>query len=281
MIVSILITIYILGLISITIFLIFLIFDMPKKIENSKQKIKKWLSKGPEIDVNELKIDKKESNFKKKVKKIKNTQKKVKYEKEECCVCLESTKYLVKFYPCKHKCVCIKCITNIEYSRVVTLTQKIHNCPICRANIKTISLDKDIKYHDLFCNLKGRSDFFKFVKGYTTILTNTTDIESFILNIIEAYEVFVEKYKEPCLISSEQSEILLGEIHKKGVYDYRFLNLFVCMCANGWNVDVNLGGHGVCYFGNLGDPMVDYNKLLSTLQRNHKAMILHNENNFF
>ena len=51
-------------------------------------------------------------------------------EKAQCVVCMSKPKSIV-FYPCKHKCVCETC------------SQRMSQCPICRAKIVDALLPYD------------------------------------------------------------------------------------------------------------------------------------------
>ena len=69
-----------------------------------------------------------------------------------------------------------------------------------------------------------------------------------------ACHALVQVYREVQeLFTLDQSEELLCT-PRKDIDDYhKFQNLAVAICEEPWNVDVALGGSGVCYYGNLGE----------------------------
>jgi hypothetical protein len=51
-----------------------------------------------------------------------------------------------------------------------------------------------------------------------------------------------------------------------------WLNLMVALCMTPWNVDVSIGGHGVCYFGNLGETPTSIMEEFETSYCNMSAL---------
>lgn len=77
-------------------------------------------------------------------------------------------------------------------------------------------------------------------------------------------------------LSIDQVETILQMGEKISLFDgdgYVFRNMFVQMCIFPWKVDVKLGTHGVCYFGNLGEDPTSLFNMLHLLKKNSMYLL--------
>jgi hypothetical protein len=117
------------------------------------------------------------------------------------------------------------------------------------------------------------------------ILPKMLNVSGIIETIVHAYQSVVEKYALPCLLSAHQTEDILTRLkqagHPEHEKSYKLLNLFVCLCVTGWEVDVKLGDCGVCYFGNMGGKITCVKKFIDRIHDHHNMVMEYEENGFF
>lgn len=207
-------------------------------------------------------------------------------KKEECSICLGDFDRLCVFSPCKHSCVCLTCYLEIDCDPILKMTPTIKECPLCRTEIRYCNHSDLSNPENNFQSLEGQGEFYKFAVSYITILPKISDAQGFVETVVHAYQNVVEKHKRPCLLSTHQTEVLLTKMreggHSKDPTSYwRFNNLFVCLCATGWDVDSNLGGCGVCYFGNTGVKMTSVEKFTMHMPHKHNMLIRYSPNEYF
>lgn len=183
-----------------------------------------------------------------------------------CVICLDQL-INVKLLSCKHSCLCSVC-----YIELFHQNNGIILCPLCRTTNKSAYVANLEEITNIFINERG-NDFFDFLKSYFRLISVPDKIDGVLDTIHDNYITLDSK--GPCL-SIEQVEILLKLVIDKGFFisknSNRLRNLLVALCREPWNIDVNLGTHGVCYYGNLGEiPSV--NKAIILLHGNHRSLI--------
>jgi len=211
--------------------------------------------------------------------KIENKKQKIEKSFNECVICLEGKEdfNIVEFIKCKHFCVCIKCFVKVEFSinHLIQLKAFSDKCPLCRGTICSIFSTCNCNLlAKKICDKKSATRYFKFVKNYLNIIPKGILQEGKIINtIIDTYNFISEKKNSICLISSEQSEILLKITLDRQIQFNNLINLLVIICRNSWAIDVAVGGHGVCYFGNFGELPVNCEHTLGFIEHNHNYLI--------
>ena len=81
-----------------------------------------------------------------------------------------------------------------------------------------------------------------------------------IARLVEQIGQQVEGY-----LTCDEAEFLL-QISRE--HHYTVVNMLVRLCNEPWKIDVSLGRHGVCYYGNMGTEP-DLNTAFSILYHNH------------
>ncbi len=195
-------------------------------------------------------------------------------ENKKCIVCQkEST--LAKF-ECKHSCVCIECLTKVDYklSGKIKIELTKEECPLCNQKLlpEKIFCDANKLSEHVISNKKNSDAVFKFVKRYLRILSKE-NMKSVIETIFDFYFQLSDETESVCLISSVQSEELIQITKDKNVVDYKINNALVCICRNGWDVPSSLGGSGVCYFGNLGMKPITLAIAIEAIEKNHNTIM--------
>ena len=186
----------------------------------------------------------------------------------ECCICFETTDNFIKFNPCHHQTMCVKCYLKTGWDQCPICQQKISHSNGCSCDVSIICQN--------MCNLELVEKYFKFIKSYLNAQDKgKIDIITIIHTITDAYQNLADK--KICLISVDQCETLLQIAMDKCIFEYkdshRLQHLLVRSCREGWKVDVKLGGSGVCYYGNMGDPLGSIEKTMSYVKSNHQGMM--------
>lgn len=154
-------------------------------------------------------------------------------ESPECAICMEALPN-VYVCPCQHE-LCLRCALTIKL------------CPFCRGDIKR--LDYCVKYKtaaETRRNLAAMyppGDLYKAIKP----LIRGNDAEK-IAALITSVVDLVGGW-----LTVAQANKLLARAEETNVREYFLCKLVVQLCHLPWDVDLKLGGCGLCYYGNYGD----------------------------
>lgn len=168
---------------------------------------------------------------------------------EDCCICLDK-KAIITLRPCKHECLCVKCL----------LTSKELRCPICRTEVKWYESTNTLLNDCLECMFRDDDLVYKALESYLGSLSsdaieNTNEIMKTIYDVFDALSN-LNKESYPLLTVDHTNSLLKLCVEKHMftiIMNYIFRNILVSMCKHPWDVDSSLGIHGICYHGNMGD----------------------------
>ncbi len=180
----------------------------------------------------------------------------------ECCICLEIVENLIKFNPCDHQNICIKCFLKTRWNQ----------CPICRQKILySNGCDISIIVQNM-CDLELAEKYFKSTQNYLN--TQNKDkicLETISKTIFQIYQNFADK--KICLVSVDQCETLLKIIIDKYTGCHHLERILVCSCREGWKIDMKLGADGIRYYGNRGKIPNSIETTMSYVKSNHRTMM--------
>ena len=179
-------------------------------------------------------------------------------DNDSCCICMERLTN-TKISPCKH-ILCLECF--------IKLFQTTKICPICRGQIRYVLTNEKCKYPATVENVIQKMTFHNknLTKAIRQIIKSNNDGQK-IANLIISIARII-----PGHITLDESEQFLQELINSGKIFYRHRNILVRLCSEPWNVDLNLGTYGLCYFGNGGKkPTLDY--AIKILDHNHCSNI--------
>ena len=124
-----------------------------------------------------------------------------------------------------------------------------------------------------------QNSFFEFLRNYLRIQSpGRIVIDKLKTTICETYQDLYQENKVPIYISVSMSEQLLKIAQEKQIFEikpsgHQIKNLLVALCENPWDVDVAVGGYGVCYHGNMGEPPT-FPQAMQVLIRNHREHLM-------
>jgi uncharacterized protein YeeX (DUF496 family) len=171
----------------------------------------------------------------------------------ECCICMDNLSDTI-FRPCDHT-VCLECAVYLSF-------EKIKQCPLCRAEFKSIvphfKCSKPSNISDLVKIFPKSDVLAKTIMSVAKKITDKTKLISLIHNIGNEISGFM---------SLTEAETILQYLKDNGKNTCEIGNMIVRMCNTPWLVDVKLASSGVCYFGNFGE-IPSLNELLTLLCSN-------------
>jgi hypothetical protein len=173
---------------------------------------------------------------------------------DECSVCLDRAPD-VQFSGCRH-CCCLPCAVQLTL------------CPLCRAPIRhRVARQRDAN-EALVAQLAAVPRFAAndvLHSAIAAILKGSDTRRTAAL----IYELAAEIGG---YLSLAQTEALLIKAQEHGLLDYRIQNSLVRLCNQPWLVSRQLGGCGICYYGNFGEtPWLQ--DAIALLTYNRKASV--------
>lgn len=195
-------------------------------------------------------------------------------ESDICCVCLDQMSQ-VRYDPCGHLNVCVGC----HFKMNPLLIRKTPICPVCRAECFLFSWYSPTAFAQALSKIR------------TAVFAhqNTTKIYAFCKTVLRLYdtpdravEVLKEAIQELVLVEpvllmpKDNIETLLTQASDKfGTFPNfdRLQKMLVQLCQEPWSVDVSLGGSGVCYYGNFGDPPYNLQQYINMLKENIRSIL--------
>lgn len=186
----------------------------------------------------------------------------------KCTMCMDNMAEIT-FTGCGHKLFCIACYIHgfSDYKK----------CSTCDMDTDIIKGDID-KLLKLITSDMLNKGFYEFLSSYLDMITVTSNPKKAIKEITNQYKEYYDSSLYHSRITVSQTEILLQKCISKGFFDpqtnshYQLRNLLVALCIEPWRVDLKLGGHGVCYHGNMGDaPSI--RKLVELLYYNNDKLL--------
>jgi len=121
-------------------------------------------------------------------------------------------------------------------------------------------------------------DFAKIVARCNSIFNKATVLPAD--KIQQAGLMVWESVGNSQFLSVDQTETLL-KLAPSCYEKYKWMNRLVAMCREPWRVGVDLGGCGVCYFGNLGDEPNDAFEAFRLWYQNRKALNSADQSSFW
>lgn len=118
-------------------------------------------------------------------------------------------------------------------------------------------------------NVPFANTIFRTISTILDMLCNTPALDT--IQLVGQIKEIYRTTPLLSLISVDQCENLLkkiDEIHLNKATRYGLRNLFVALCRQPWLVDLNLGSHGVCYYGQSGAEPTSYSSLRELLCQN-------------
>jgi hypothetical protein len=135
-------------------------------------------------------------------------------------------------------------------------------CHLCRKTVTHVlpSIESESE------KVKQLSNIFSSNKDLVQIINHVIKKQNDSINIshlIKQIGIFCEGY-----ISVDEAESILQYLQDNGKIHYTVRNMIVRLCNQPWLIDLKLGSHGLCYFGNFGElPTLTH--ALQILQYNH------------
>lgn len=145
----------------------------------------------------------------------------------ECAICLD--REVDMEFQCNHG-YCFQCAV------------KISTCPLCRTPVSRIYLVDESRVNAM-TPIEFPENPLLFKSLSIVIKQNIADVSKLITQI---------SYELKGFLSITQTETLLDIAKSRGILDSDIEKNLVKLCNVPWNVDVSLGGSGVCYHGNIG-----------------------------
>ena len=178
------------------------------------------------------------------------------------CVLCKGREALIGYSLCKHKVYCLTCFDDHNvYDEHRPISCK--NCdqqgwgrflvrpgnPSITAKTAADRLTNDESADLLAAALRAVIDTCANLR-----LPDSQHIESAFVN---QYQLFALTYMLYPLLKVDQCENLLTAAKRAGFYEmksgYKLRNILVSFCRYPWLVSVDIGSHGVCYHGNMGE----------------------------
>jgi len=151
----------------------------------------------------------------------------------ECPICMDAVPNAC-IYPCTHE-LCLQCALKVKL------------CPFCRGKI--VRLGYCVKSKTAaqtrveLAAMYPPGDLYKAIKP----IIRGPDAEKIGLLIVSIVDLVGG------WLTAEQTNKLLARAEQAGARKYFICNLLVQLCHLPWDVDLKLGGCGLCYYGNFGD----------------------------
>jgi hypothetical protein len=178
---------------------------------------------------------------------------------DSCCVCLDAVPN-VRFFPCRHVVSCAGCFLK-EKLATGKPAKTASKCPVCRSTVTYYSttdahpaIQNILRTHALDLD----EDCCAALKAVcVAMIRPNTTVRRAVRAIVEAQHTFSEGFVKPrALLTVAQTEQLLMQARSSfGASEdsYMMINLLVAICQEPWDVDRDVGSHGVCYHGNMGE----------------------------
>lgn len=181
-----------------------------------------------------------------------------------CIICLEECSDRIFTKCCRNK-ICYNCIKDL-------LNNGYKICPSKGCYCKFDLIIIDFVPENFINFLKNANYEIKsnlLFRTTKTILLDQNNIDK--INMIkEVYNMInynTNQYLKIRISVNAACELLT--ICKTNNLHYNLYNLIVAMCIYPWNIPSNIGLHGVCYHGNMGDKPI-FRELIDILEWNHK-----------
>ena len=151
------------------------------------------------------------------------------------CILCDCLHVDVELRPCKHA-MCVNCAT-----------VQLKECTLCSKNIIWIAALED-----------NGAVVAKLAQIYKESELLYTSIQSLIRGSdIRKCATLILQVAEDGYLSVAQTESLLISARDKSLLNHDMQNTLVKLCNQPWLVNKDLGGCGICYFGNLGQiPLI-------------------------
>ena len=166
---------------------------------------------------------------------------------------------------CHNRCFCFACIGQC--------------CQFCRnetldfCNVEQISHQSPSQIAETVSNVvHGRKMFetiftvFDMLLGFTAVDTS---------ELIEQIKQVYRTLPGLSMMSRDECELLLNKLNKIALdkdTGFGMRNLLVALCRQPWAIDVNLGTHGICYYGASGQVPNSFIAVLQLLSTNDRLI---------
>lgn len=163
-----------------------------------------------------------------------------------CKLCQKEADITPSF--CLHSCVCSECFHS----------KRILCCPECSYPIYNYTSSK-YSLNETIDTFVAPSDSHKtqyFIATVVMLLRSMRSYDEKIVRLfVESLQTLVKEIGDGCVLNTDQCEFLLKCCLSK-LHDvhslYMIQNFLVALCKYPWEINVGLGGCGVCYHGNFG-----------------------------
>jgi len=194
----------------------------------------------------------------------------------QCSSCEEKKhpNQLLTFRSCKHSCICQECYFKDRMRHFYSFTYQNSNkklpsilCANCKEETFYMVGGITKKIVEQIVDSKEQQNFYTNLHRYfRSLRIGYIDYNGIHHTILGLYREFVGKNSRAIFLTVNQCESLLKIAQEKNIFEkdsrtgryildksYMLRNVLVALCIHPWNVDKQLGFHGICYHGNLGE----------------------------